>query len=87
MTRFSILSSVLALAGSSLMLVSCNNCETCLQYKVPMNGTGEEFLMEQEVCGNQDVTDKEDETIDNVSFEGDTVLYQTYWRCSESLDN
>lgn len=73
----------LTLAGSSLIFVSCNNCETCVQERLPMDGGVPEAVMEEEVCGRQDIIDRGDEIINDVTFEGDTVLYQTYWKCSK----
>jgi hypothetical protein len=56
------------------MFVSCNNCETCVQYKVPMDAGTTEAIAEEEVCGRKDLIDRENEIINDVTFDGDSDL-------------
>ena len=66
-----------------LSVSSCNKCETCVQYKVPMDGGELTSIGEEEVCGRKDIIAQGDDIQNDVSFSGDSVLYQTYWECSK----
>jgi len=48
-----------------------------------MDGGVDEVVQEEEVCGRRDLIDKEDEIINDVTFENDPISYQTIWRCTK----
>ncbi|MCI5054494.1 MAG: hypothetical protein MRY83_00150 [Flavobacteriales bacterium] len=77
---------LVAIIIAVVSFAACQKCEQCVQYKVPMTGGNIEQINTEEVCGNGSITDRKDEIIDDVKFDGDSVLYQTYWQCSKSTN-